>query len=88
MLHSRLGVQLECFASPLNCRFDQYCSAFPDVDAPFGSLGSFFSFAPKEGSFEANPPFVPDVMLAAVRHAEFLLERSSCQFDLTSCSLL
>ena len=48
-------------------------SAFPDVDAAFGSLGSFFRFAPLEGSFEANPPFVPEVMHAAVKRAETLL---------------
>ena len=74
VLHDLLGVGFECFASPLNCRFPQYCSAFPNLDAPFGSVGSFFSFTPRKGSFEANPPFVPDVMLAAVRHAEALLE--------------
>jgi len=45
----------ECFASPLNCRWDRYCSASVDVDQPFGSLGSFFDFSPIRGSFEANP---------------------------------
>lgn len=70
-----LGVNFECFASPLNCRYDRFCSAFADVDFPFGSIGSFFHFSPTDGSFEANPPFVPDVILAAVRHAEALLER-------------
>jgi Phosphorylated CTD interacting factor 1 WW domain len=34
--------RLECFASPLNCRYDRYCSAFEDVDVAFGSHGSFF----------------------------------------------
>ena len=42
VLRSRFGVQAECFASPLNCRYDAYCSAFPDVDMRFGSLGDFF----------------------------------------------
>jgi len=60
-LKLRLGVTMECFASPLNCRFGRYCSAFPDTDGCFGSLGSFFDFWPLEGSFEANPPFVPAV---------------------------
>ena len=34
---------------------------------PFGSVGSFFSFEPTEGSFEANPPFVPQLILRFVR---------------------
>ena len=55
VLHRRLGCSLEVFASPLNARYGRYCSAFADVDAPFGSLGSFYSFRPSEGSYEANP---------------------------------
>ncbi|CAN0172925.1 unnamed protein product [Phaeothamnion confervicola] len=41
--------QLECFASPLNCRYSSFCSAFKDVDSRFGSIGSFFEFHPNEG---------------------------------------
>jgi len=73
VLRDDLGVGCEAFASPLNCRYGRFCSAFPDVDAPFGSLGSFFDFKPTRGSFEMNPPFVPEVLLAAVEHAEALL---------------
>jgi hypothetical protein len=57
------GVHCEGFASPLNASLPSFCSAFPDVDAPFGSLGSFFSLALAQpptllsGSFELNPPF-------------------------------
>lgn len=60
-----LGTTIECFASPLNCRYKNYCSAFPEIEHTFGSLGSFFdddAFFPVEGSFEANPPFVPETM--------------------------
>lgn len=59
MLRSCLGCSAECFASPLNARTAPFCSAFVDVDAPFGSLGSFLATSPTEGSYEANPPFVP-----------------------------
>ena len=38
-LHKNFGVSFECFASPLNCYFRQYCSAFPDIDSYFGSRG-------------------------------------------------
>lgn len=36
---------MECFASPLNCRYDSYASAFYDVDQYFGSIGSFFDLS-------------------------------------------
>lgn len=38
-LHRQFGVSFECFASPLNCYFKQFCSAFPDTDGVFGSRG-------------------------------------------------
>ena len=74
VLKKRLGVGCEAFASPLNCRYGRFCSAFPDVDGAFGSLGSFFEFRPQRGSFEMNPPFVPETLLKAAEHAEALLD--------------
>ena len=53
-----------------SCRFAQYCSAFADVDGPFGSHGSFFDLIATEGSFEANPPFIPELMHRAIVHIE------------------
>jgi len=76
VLRRRLGVCLECFASPLNCTLPNFCSLTPHVDAAFGSRGSFFDLRATKGSFEMNPPFVPELMSAAVRHAEILLEDS------------
>lgn len=38
-LHTTFGVTMECFASPLNCYFKHYCSAFTDTDSYFGSSG-------------------------------------------------
>ncbi|XP_063315233.1 mRNA (2'-O-methyladenosine-N(6)-)-methyltransferase [Pelobates fuscus] len=75
-LHKHFGVTSECFASPLNCYFKQYCSAFPDTDGYFGSRGPFLSFFPVSGSFEANPPFSEELMDAMVTHFEYLLESS------------
>ena len=76
VLHEDLKVACECFASPLNCRYGSYCSAFDDTDARFGSMGSFFDFAPKKGSFEVNPPFVPETMMVCVDHITTLLTAS------------
>ena len=71
-----LGTTIECFASPFNCRYRKYCSAFPDVEFRLGSLGSFFddnAFDPMSGSFEANPPFVPETMVAMGQKIKRLL---------------
>lgn len=78
VLKERLGVSCECFASPLNARYARFCSAFFDVDKYFGSLGNFFGhgFKPRAGSFEMNPPFVPETMLAAVEKASALLDEA------------
>jgi len=76
VLHEYFDVNLECFASPLNSRYPRYCSAFPDTDACFGSLGSFFNFHPTSGSFQANPPFEPVVMLTMVQHMELLFSKA------------
>lgn len=71
------GIACECFASPLNCFFPSFCSAFTDVDAPFGSHGSFFHFYPTTGSFESNPPFVDLIMTRNVEHIHHLLAASA-----------
>ncbi|MEQ2252552.1 mRNA (2'-O-methyladenosine-N(6)-)-methyltransferase [Ilyodon furcidens] len=76
-LNRQFGVTFECFASPLNCYFKQFCSAFPDIDGFFGSRGPFLSFSPVSGSFEANPPFCEELMDAMVTHFEELLDQSS-----------
>ncbi|XP_030067410.1 mRNA (2'-O-methyladenosine-N(6)-)-methyltransferase isoform X2 [Microcaecilia unicolor] len=75
-LHKLFGVSFECFASPLNCYFKQYCSAFSDTDGYFGSRGPCLDFYPVSGSFEANPPFCEELMDAMVTHFETLLENS------------
>jgi phosphorylated CTD-interacting factor 1 len=80
MLKSRLGVTHECFASSLNAFFPSFCSAFLDTDAPFGSVGSFWDWNPdlaRGGSFEANPPFVADVMLDMAIKFDALLAREA-----------
>ncbi|XP_071192814.1 mRNA (2'-O-methyladenosine-N(6)-)-methyltransferase isoform X1 [Salvelinus alpinus] len=76
-LNKQFGVTFECFASPLNSYFKQFCSAFPDTDGFFGSRGPFLNFLPASGSFEANPPFSEEFMDAMVTHFEKLLEKSS-----------
>eukprot|EP00026_Physarum_polycephalum_P005560 Phypoly_transcript_05595.p1 GENE.Phypoly_transcript_05595~~Phypoly_transcript_05595.p1 ORF type:complete len:531 (+),score=82.60 Phypoly_transcript_05595:167-1594(+) len=77
VLNEEFGVAFESFASPLNCYFSRFCSAFIDTDGPFGSCGSFYNFHPISGSFEANPPFTEELMEQMVTHIEELLGTSS-----------
>ena len=76
-MNKHFGVSVECFSSPLNSYMPTFCSLFPDTDAQFGSLGSFFDFNPLEGSFEANPPFVMPLMIKMVKHIEQLLSAAT-----------
>jgi hypothetical protein len=79
LLSSTLGVSFEAFASPLNCYYPRFCSAFADTDWVFGSQGSFFSqtFCPLAGSFEANPPFTVEAMELLARRADALLRAAT-----------
>ena len=74
---SKAGVNVEVFASPLNCFLGRFCSAFYDVDSFFGSNGSFFDFQPASGCFECNPPFTIEVMDATALYLNLLLRSSS-----------
>jgi len=55
----------EGFASAFNHYFNTYCSAFPDLERPFGSIGSFFN--QKLDTWNkyivfVNPPFDQNLM--------------------------
>ncbi|CEG36430.1 Phosphorylated CTD interacting factor 1, WW domain [Plasmopara halstedii] len=73
VLLEEFDCKMECFASPLNCRYSRFCSAFLDTDFAFGSVGSFFDFSPRSGCFEANPPFIPKVIKRMADHMAELL---------------
>jgi phosphorylated CTD-interacting factor 1 len=65
VLLKHYGCNTECFASPLNCRYERFLSAFPDTDKTFGALGSFFNHDfTQGGAYQANPPFVADFIHA------------------------
>ena len=87
---TNLSVNMECFASPLNCWNERFFSVSYDTDQYFGSLGNFFQFRHETsesgiskpfsylfevgGSFEANPPFVDSVMTSMAKHIHYLLD--------------
>lgn len=74
------GCRMECFASPLNSRYERFASAF-DLDKNFGSLGSFFDlkddFFTDGGCFEANPPFCDGAMNSLNDRIRRLLQHTS-----------
>lgn len=61
------GAVVECFADPFNCYLDEYYSPFPDVDKPFGSIGSFFNNPPTSGIAIAHPPTEKYFLLEATK---------------------
>jgi hypothetical protein len=74
-LRDHMGVNVECFASPLNVWNQRFCSIAYDTDRYFGSLGNFFGYDASKGggSFEANPPFVESVMEHMARKIQTIL---------------
>jgi len=77
LLNKKYNVNTECFAAPLNAYLPNYCSVFNDSDRPFGSLGSFFDQKFKEGYYEANPPFTPELFDVMVSHMNKMLDEST-----------
>jgi hypothetical protein len=71
----------EGFASAFNHYFNSYCSAFPDLERPFGSIGSFFNQSLDNWNkyiVFVNPPFdqiLMDIVLNRV--TEFLNESNN-----------
>ena len=76
VLREKFGVSHECYASPLNHCLPSFGSAFLDTDHWFGSKGSFLEQRPLQGSFEANPPFLEEVMATMAFHVLGLIERA------------
>ena len=63
----RVKEVVECFADPFNCYLEKYYSPFPDVDRPFGSIGSFFDNPPTRGIAIAHPPTEKYFLLEATK---------------------
>ena len=72
----RCSTSTELFSSPLNNYFARYCSAFPDVDMPFGSIGSFYEVDIKSGSFQVCPPFTTQMMDTMAERVVALLDKT------------
>jgi hypothetical protein len=61
---NQFGASIEGFSSPLNSRIilqsyiTRFCSLFPDVDAPFGSVGSFYNQDLVGKVVTVHPPYI------------------------------
>lgn len=73
-----LGIDVELFGTPLNTSLPVFCSPDPDVDAVFGSEGSFFDYTlPSNARYLFNPPYDEELMTEAVSHlCRLLRERT------------
>jgi Phosphorylated CTD interacting factor 1 WW domain len=68
---------VEGFASAFNHFFDAYCSAFPDLEACFGSRGSFFNAdLSSDNLVFCNPPFDVSVMKCMITKVLNLLNKA------------
>ena len=84
-LRTCMGVTHECFASPLNrsMEIESFTGAYPDVDTPFGSLGDFWQAVSERklwehgGSFEANPPFIEDILYVLAKTVLFIISATT-----------
>jgi len=71
----------EAFSSAFNRYFDSFCSCFPDLERPFGSVGSFFKNQKwNNKKIYVNPPFDESLMsLVMTRITEICETFKGCQ---------
>lgn len=79
----------EAFASAFNHYFDHYCSAFPDLEKVYGSIGSFFSMKStdwKTSLVFVNPPFdntlIEEVCKKCYKQLRILLKKSENETEI------
>jgi hypothetical protein len=74
----------EAFASSFNHYFDEYCSAFPDLETVFGSRGSFFDVNEWYHDIVfVNPPFDVNLMSTVIYKVMHDSERMKNKFIFT-----
>jgi hypothetical protein len=66
----------ECFSTPFNRHHNYYCSAFPDIEKPLGSLGNFFTtFKFPTKLLLINPPYDQILMKYSFLHTLEILKK-------------
>lgn len=73
-----MPIDLEGFAAAFNTTVPVYCSLFPDVESPFGSIGSFFDLRDVRDMrlIQVSPPRIGTITSQAVEHCAELIKNS------------
>jgi hypothetical protein len=68
---------LECFSSVFNFYYNNWCSAFPDIENVFGSIGSFWETSNKDilkyDNIVVNPPFDVNIINLTLERFEEII---------------
>eukprot|EP00435_Cladocopium_sp_Y103_P014345 s1738_g3.t1 len=75
--HDTPRASLRCVSCCIDSFFRMQKDCLNGGDGCFGSLGSFFTFQPRRGNFEVNPPFAPKMIAQTREHLHRLLETTS-----------
>lgn len=72
-------IDLEAFAAAFNTTVPTYCSLFPDVESPFGSIGSFFDLQSLGDMhlIQVSPPRIGSITKQAIEHCIQLLRETT-----------
>ena len=75
VLRDGMGVDVECFASPLKLPLASILQSVCRHRCHIWiALAHFFDFTPPEGSFECNPPFDEEYIFRTVKHITALIK--------------
>lgn len=84
------GANIEGMVSPFNAQIlrvagiqnPRYCSLFPDIEGPLGSIGSFFDCDFENSHVLINPPRVEEVIEPVVEYCINQVESRKCKFTM------
>jgi hypothetical protein len=84
------GATIEGMASPFNAQIlriagivhPKFCSLFPDIEAPLGSIGSFFDCDFENSHVVVNPPRVEEVIENVVDFCIDQVSSRKCKFTM------
>lgn len=88
VLVNTFKITIEGFASPINSQIIRYpntkfCSLFPDIDGPFGSVGDFFEYDFVGTRAAINPPYILDIMNATAEKVVATMETAESKNEPT-----
>ena len=76
LLNRVYGIDHELFASMINAHYTHFCSAFPDIENWFGTMGNHFDQAPVSGWVMSNPPYEESILEKSMAHVVLCLQNA------------